>query len=94
MEKNLKDTFVSKFSKNINIPKNICSHMLNEKHTYTHRMSVGASIMLVGVLVVQAFSTVETYFLHVLSEVIGYGLHGLGLTPFIDYITKIFRNNG
>lgn len=67
-----------------NLPKEVCRHLVGEHHSRSHHMVVGVVIMVIGVGVVKLLETVHLPGLHFTADVIGYGLHGLGLTPFVE----------
>lgn len=70
---------------NANIPKKVCNHVLGKDHSHTHRKIVGFVCIAIGILIG------KTFFVHVgqpaieyCAELIGFSLHGVGLTPFIE----------
>lgn len=58
----------------------ICIHLLGETHTIHHRMGVGLVMMTFGVLVSEF--TKGLYIIHIMGDLIGYGIHGIGTIPF------------
>lgn len=68
----------------------ICNHMLGEKHSFGHRLVWSSIFMIAGVLV--AGIEVETKAIHVLLDALGYGMHGVAMTPIIDRASQLFKN--
>lgn len=74
----------------LNIPHHVCQHLVGEQHTATHRMMVGAIIMISGVYSIQLFEF-HTLIFRVVADVVGYGVHGIGLIPFADYLSQAVK---
>lgn len=68
----------------VNVPKLICLHLIGEKHTAHHRMSVGLIIMGVGVAICKMTSSF--YIISYIGEGIGYLIHGIGTIPFVEHL--------
>ncbi len=64
-------------SRHLNVARPICDHLLGEQHTHHHRMMIGTFVMTVGVTIAKVAGH---------NEIIGYAVHGLGLTPFVEYL--------
>lgn len=80
--------FVSYCVKKCNLPKVISSHLFGENHSPAHRKGTGVVLMIIGVAISkQPF--IEAHIIHGLADLIGYAIHGLGLTPFIESTEKI-----
>lgn len=62
----------------VNLPRAIAKALLGKDHSERHRIVAGIFVMAVGVLV----SHIEVA--HLLCETVGFGLHGLGLVPFVE----------
>lgn len=73
-----------------NVARPICDHLLNHDHTHAHRMVVGVMVMSVGVCIAKAAGHHEIELVAYLGDGIGYGIHGLGLTPFVEYLLVKF----
>lgn len=71
-----------------NIPHLICNHILGKEHKLRHRITVGTVFMVAGVLVSKVGGGVSIIVLHYLFEVFGSAIHGIGLVPWIEYITE------
>ncbi len=71
-----------------NLPKHICNHVLGENHTKAHRMGAGMIVMVIGVTVAKSCANIHFLNLHFIADLIGYGIHGLGLTPFIEHLAE------
>jgi hypothetical protein len=73
-----------------NVARPICDHLLNHDHTHTHRMAVGVMVMTVGVCIAKAAGHNEIALIAYIGDGIGYAIHGLGLTPFIEILVTKF----
>ena len=67
---------------------NVLEHLLNKKHSQTHRMFFGLVIGYTGVLIAKAAGHSHFEGLAQIGDGMGYFLHGLGITPFIDKIGR------
>lgn len=81
----------NKFLHYINVPKHVCTHIAGEKYKPRHKMLAGLVVGVIGVLI----SHIPILLGHgmlitIISDTVGYGFHGLGLVPFINYY--IYRN--
>lgn len=72
---------------NLNVSKVICNHLIDEKHTDRHRCFAGVFIMVIGV----SISKIHVAYIavHFLLDGVGYAIHGIGLIPFVDALSKI-----
>jgi hypothetical protein len=93
MENNSKKEITTKFNNfskaifsNLNVSKTICNHLIDEKHSHSHRMIVGVLIMVIGVSVSKIPVTITM--IHFFLDGIGYAIHGIGLIPFIETLSK------
>ena len=57
-------------------------HLVGDKYPTKHKMEVGMGMMLIGVI----FATSVP--IHILADLVGYFIHGIGATPFVEYLTK------
>lgn len=69
----------------------VCDHLFGETHTHSHRMVVGAGLVIVGVSVAKIHT--ESFILHMVVDAFGYGIHGLGVTPFLSHLEKMGKTN-
>jgi hypothetical protein len=76
----------------LNVPKKICDHLLGEEHPQEHRMVVGVFVMTTGVLVANSAHYLDIVIWHIFVDVIGYAIHALGFTPYIEWI--ILKSKG
>lgn len=71
-----------------NLPRIISYHLFGKNHTSTHRKGTGVLLMIIGVAISkQPFF--EAYIIHGIADLVGYAIHGLGLTPFVESTEKI-----
>lgn len=75
----------------LNFSKHAANHLIGQHHTIAHRMVFGVVIMVGGVLVSKAI--LAPLWIHIICDVSGYGLHGIGLIPFIEHIMDKHRKN-
>lgn len=80
------------FLHNINLSRVVCTHLFSKQHTETHRMCVGVVFIAVGVAISKIETTIHA--VHFLLDGIGYGIHGIGVTPFIDKLASAVKDNG
>lgn len=72
--------------RHINVSKKICHHLIGKKHTPGHQMFVGACIMTGGVLFVRITAAAETHAIHIIGDIMGYFIHGVGAIPFVKHL--------
>lgn len=70
----------------INIVRPICNNLVGKHHTFTHRTMFGIAIMIVGVLIAKEFGHSSNELVATIGDAVGYGLHGVGLTPFVEAV--------
>jgi hypothetical protein len=73
----------------INLSRHILNHLVGKNHTNTHRKIAGAFIMAFGVAFIKVFSIIHIEALQFCAEIIGAGIHGIGLLPFVSSIESI-----
>ena len=73
-----------KFIHPLNIPHWVCHATIGREHKPHHRMIAGIVVMSIGVSIAKASSYFDAHFMHYLLDGVGYGIHGIGLTPFIE----------
>lgn len=76
-----------KLLKAANVPAKISEHLFGKGHTDYHKISVGVLVMFAGVLVMRQQIFIDG-FLHIAADVIGGGIHGIGLTPIIEWAVR------
>jgi hypothetical protein len=52
-------------------------------------MLAGLAIMVVGVGIAKSAGYFETHEMHFVLDMVGYCVHGLGCTPFIEYFVAV-----
>lgn len=80
---------VDKVTDNLNVSKVVCDHLFTEKHSEKHRMGVGLIIIIAGVLIADIESKAHAVKLSL--EAVGFAIHALGTTPFIERVQKSFK---
>ena len=66
------------------LPRAICNHAIGKDHTAVHRMVAGTIIMAIGVGIAKSTGYFESEYIHFSLDMVGYCIHGLGCTPFIE----------
>ena len=74
-----------------NIARPLCDHLMGSQHTHIHHMSIGVILMSTGVIIAKMAGHSEFLFLSYIGDGIGYAIHGLGLTPFLEHLTAIIK---
>ncbi len=71
-----------------NLPRRICIQLLGHHHDKRHRMVAGFLVMMAGVGVAKGAVFVSYEVVKYMMDLLGYGIHGLGLTPFIEALLE------
>lgn len=79
---------MKKFLNNLNLSKLICTHLIGVEHKIIHRRFTGAIIMIVGISLVHLGQIFHSEVFSFFCEVFGAGVHGVGLIPFVDNLSK------
>lgn len=74
----------------VNVPRMIASHLIGKRHSTAHHMAVGLAVMMAGVGIAHLGSAVESFFIRVWLDIVGWGIHGLGLTPYLESVISAF----
>lgn len=74
----------------VNVIRPVCRLVFGHNHSVAHRMVAGIAVAAFGVFIVKHFGHVENEFIAATVDGVGYGLHGLGLTPFAEYLSGMF----
>ena len=72
-----------------NLPKRICVALLGEKQHIVHRMAVGLVFMISGVTIAHVGADLTFFILRGATDMFGYMIHGIGCTPFLEFLIKI-----
>lgn len=67
----------------LNLPREICHHLIGTHHKPSHRMICGTLVMAAGVAIAHTAPGFPHY-MAMAVDGIGYGIHALGATPFIE----------
>ena len=68
--------------------KMISDHIFGKEHTLAHRCIVGIIFMIFGVICAKMSVLYIDPIRHIGLDVIGYGLHGIGLSPLIEALVS------
>lgn len=71
----------------LNVSKHVCAHLLGNKQKPRHRITVGVFIMFIGVCI--AKTTTEYFAVHLLCDMTGYFLHGIGAIPLLEKLAEL-----
>lgn len=72
----------------IYLPKTLCNWLFGESHPFLHRLFVGFIIAILGVWIARLSEHIENGFLSFSGDLGGYALHGIGITPIIERMSK------
>lgn len=72
----------------IYLPKTICNWLFGESHPFIHRLFTGLAIAIAGVFLARFSEHLHNETLSFTGDLCGYGLHGIGITPIIERMTK------
>lgn len=68
----------------VNIPRVMCDHLVGKNHSVYHRYTTGVIVMSAGVGITKVVFFFEAGFIHIMGDIVGYAIHGLGAVPFIE----------
>lgn len=71
-----------------NVPKRLANAMIGHDHSPLWRMGFGVVIMAGGVAIAKSAHDMATFWQYTL-DLVGYGIHGLGLTPVIETLLEV-----
>lgn len=83
-----------KILKYLNLPKIIADHLLGEDHPHPHRMVVGVFVMTTGVAIAKSGHAIDATAWLITADVIGYAVHGLGFTPYLEWLIQGTKAQG
>ena len=72
----------------LNVVRPICRNLVGQHHGFAHRAVVGVGIMLLGVVLAKTIGHHEYAIIALLGDTLGYGLHGIGLIPFVEHLLE------
>lgn len=72
----------------INIMHPICNAVFGKGHTLAQRLIVGTLVALIGVGVAKWSGHSTNAVVGHLGDMVGYGMHALGLAPFIEWMAE------
>jgi hypothetical protein len=68
----------------LNLPREMIHFTVGKEHKHSHRMVGGVILMAVGVAIAKSVEYLHFPGSHFTLDLIGYAVHGLGATPFIE----------
>lgn len=71
-----------------NLIAHLCHAALGPDHHPAVRYSAGAGIMCIGVAIAKFGGQIHVFHIHFFADLVGYGVHGLGLVPFIEKVIE------
>lgn len=74
---------------NITIP--LFDSLLCPKHSHVHRMLTGVAVMVIGVAIAKIAGHNPNLWIAGIGDMLGYAVHGVGLTPFAVYLSEKFE---
>lgn len=78
----------------VNFTAPLFDSLLGKNHTNMHRMVTGMGVMAVGVFIAKFFGHSPILWIAGIGDMIGYAIHGLGLTPFAVFLSEKFEKVG
>lgn len=75
----------------INVVTPLASLVFGRSHSTAQRLMAGALVMAVGVMIAKYVGHSHNEIVAHIGDGIGYGLHGMGLIPFIESIASKFE---
>jgi hypothetical protein len=75
----------------VNIIRPIASCVFGKNHNTAHRLLAGTVVMAAGVMIAKYVGHSPNEIIAHLGDGVGYGLHGIGLIPFIESIAEKFE---
>jgi hypothetical protein len=73
----------------LNFPRIVCNNLIGKHHAFHHRAGVGAIIMICGVVIAKSLGHHEYEAVALIGDTLGYGLHGIGLIPFVEALVDV-----
>lgn len=72
----------------LNLPMVVADHVVGKHHSEHHRMIAGFAVMVVGVGIAKSANLFEFTVWHFGVDLVGYAVHGLGLTPYVERLLR------
>lgn len=85
---------IKRIEEELDVYKNLHKHLLDPKYSKSHRFRAGTLVMVIGVSIVKASAMIDFWIIHFIADVVGYGIHGLGLIVFANLVEKGGDENG
>jgi hypothetical protein len=72
----------------INVIRPLCAVVLGKKHSTFHRLLAGFLVAAMGVLIAKHAGAFHNVYIEHIGDGVGYALHGMGLVPFIEFLSE------
>lgn len=71
---------------NVCVARVLATHLCGKDHHFIHRAAIGACLMLAGDVIAHAAGHFDVPLLTIFGDTFGYGLHGVGLVPYVEAV--------
>lgn len=72
----------------IDLSRHVSNHLVGEHHTVRHRQITGVFIIVIGEMIAKSVSHDMFFILQLAIDGVGYGLHAIGMIPFVARVEK------
>jgi hypothetical protein len=83
---------INQVAARLNVTRPLCHALFGHNHKHCHRMAAGVVVMGIGVTVAKFAGHVEYQAIAFIGDGVGYAIHGLGLTPFLEFLLEKFAD--
>jgi hypothetical protein len=77
----------------LNIMHPLCNLMFGHDHPLYYRLATGTIVAVTGVVISKWLGHAESECIAYIGDAIGYGLHGLGVAPYIEWAVKSYAES-
>lgn len=84
---------ISRLIHKMDVSRYATNHLIGKDHTIAHRRVAGVIIMFFGVTIVKVTTHIPVDIVHWLGDIVGYGIHGIGLIPFASSVEHSHQFN-
>ncbi len=72
----------------LNVPRLLAEQTVGKGHTERHHLTAGILVMVTGILITKASPLFDWMVWHVVTDFLGFIVHAIGLTPWIELFLK------